>query len=219
MTTTQEKTLTEVVTCEDGLKRSPWAANNPLLEEYYDTEWGVPLYEEQDLFELLCLEGFQAGLSWATVLRKRDAFRRAFADFDPEVVATFDEAKVEQLLNDASIIRNRRKIESAINNAKATLELRAEGGLSEFIWSFTPPETPCPVYAEDVPQTSPESCAMSKALRKAGFSFVGPVTCFAMMEALGMVDTHLVGSHRRGRTGIWAPSSRDGQLARQSSES
>ncbi|WP_372698340.1 DNA-3-methyladenine glycosylase I [Arthrobacter sp. JSM 101049] len=191
-----------VVRGDDGLLRPVWAAEG-LMREYYDTEWGLPVRDEQGLFERLSLEAFQSGLSWATILRKRENFRAAFAGFDPETVAAFGEDDVERLLGDAGIIRNRAKIRATINNAAATLELRAEGGLPDFIWSFQPEVTPTPSTMAEVPTTSPESIALSKALRKKGFSFVGPTTMFALMEAVGIVDTHLVDSHRRGSSGVW----------------
>jgi DNA-3-methyladenine glycosylase I len=192
-----------LVVGEDGLARPPWAATDPLLREYYDTEWGLPVTDEHGVFERLSLEAFQSGLSWRTVLAKRPAFRRAFADFDPEAVAGFGEAEVERLLADAGIIRNRAKILATIGNARATLQLRPDGGLAEFVWSFQPELTPEPRTWAEVPSTSPESVALSKALRSKGFRFVGPTTMFALMEAIGIIDTHLLGSHRRGSSGVW----------------
>ena len=194
---------TDLIEGADGLKRPPWAATSPLLRDYYDHEWGMPVRDERGLYERLVLEGFQAGLSWELILRRRDAFREAFCDFDPDKVAEFGEDKVAELLDNPNIIRNRRKIEAAINNARATVRLREKGGLVDFIWSFQPNETPRPTTLAEVPTTSQESKAMAKALKKAGFSFVGPTVCFALMEAIGMVDTHLVGSHRRGSSGVW----------------
>jgi DNA-3-methyladenine glycosylase I len=191
------------VTGDDGLARPAWASADPLLREYYDTEWGMPVRDEQGIYERITLEAFQAGLSWATILRKRPAFRKAFHDFDPDVVAGYGERDVERLLADPGIVRNRRKIDAAITNARATVALRADGGLAELVWSFRPAETPAPRTPEDVPAKSPESTALSKALRQKGFAFVGPTTMFALMEAIGMIDTHLVGSHRRGSSGIW----------------
>ncbi|WP_445155718.1 DNA-3-methyladenine glycosylase I [Arthrobacter sp. Hor0625] len=189
---------------EDGLARPAWAATDPLLRNYYDTEWGLPVRDEQGLYERISLEAFQAGLSWATILRKRPAFRAAFADFHPETVAAFTEDDVERLLQDAGIVRNRLKIRATVTNARATLELRNDGGLVDFVWGFRPAATPEPTTLAQIPTTSPESVALSKALRKRGFVFVGPTTMFALMEAIGMVDTHLVGSHRRGSSGVWA---------------
>jgi len=192
-----------LVVGEDGLARPAWAAADALLREYYDTEWGLPVRDERGVFERLSLEAFQSGLSWRTVLAKRPAFRSAFAGFDPEVVARFGDADVERMLGDPGIIRNRAKILATIGNARATLELRDEGGLSAFVWSFQPDRTPEPRTWEEVPSTSPESVALSKALRARGFRFVGPTTMFALMEAIGIVDTHLLGSHRRGSSGVW----------------
>ncbi|MBX7443265.1 MULTISPECIES: DNA-3-methyladenine glycosylase I [unclassified Arthrobacter] len=192
-----------VIVGEDGLARPAWASTDPLMRAYYDHEWGLPVTDEQGLYERICLEGFQAGLSWATILRKRPAFRAAFADFDPEAVARYGEADVDRLMQDAGIIRNRLKIAATIRNAQATLDLRGDGGLVDFVWSFRPASTPAPVLPADIPTQSPESIALSKALRKRGFSFVGPTTMFALMEAVGIVDTHLLASHRRGSSGIW----------------
>ena len=188
---------------DDGLARPAWAAVDPLLRDYYDTEWGLPVRDEQGLYERISLEAFQAGLSWATILRKRPAFRTAFAGFHPETVAAFTEADVKRLLQDAGIVRNRLKIRAAITNARATLELRNDGGLVDFVWSFRPEATPKPATLDQIPTSSPESVALSKALRKRGFAFVGPTTMYALMEAVGMVDTHLLDSHRRGTSGVW----------------
>jgi DNA-3-methyladenine glycosylase I len=189
---------------EDGLARPAWASSDPLLRDYYDTEWGMPVRDEQGLYERISLEAFQAGLSWATILRKRPAFRAAFHDFHPESVAAFTQADVERLMNDPGIVRNRLKIQAAITNARATIALREEGGLVQFVWSFQPAATPQPATFAEVPSRSPESEALSKALRKKGFVFVGPTTMYALMEAIGMIDTHLVDSHRRGSSGVWA---------------
>ncbi|PKW25786.1 DNA-3-methyladenine glycosylase I [Phycicoccus duodecadis] len=194
-----------VVVGPDGLARPAWAATDPLLREYYDTEWGMPVRDERGLFERLSLEAFQSGLSWATILRKRAAFRAAFDGFDPEAVAAYGEADVARLMADAGIVRNRAKVAATIGNARATLALRddPDGDLARLVWSFRPAETPHPVTYADVPTTSPESLALSKALKRKGFSFVGPTTMFALMEAVGIVDTHLLASHRRGTSGIW----------------
>nr|WP_297416113.1 DNA-3-methyladenine glycosylase I [uncultured Nocardioides sp.] len=188
---------------DDGLARPTWAATDPLLRDYYDTEWGMPVRDERGLFERLSLEAFQSGLSWATILRKRAAFRKAFDDFDPDTVAAYDEGDVERLMADAGIVRNRRKIEATITNARATVALRDEGGLPALIWSFQPAETPAPTSYDEIPTQSEESRALARALRARGFVFVGPTTMFALMEAVGVVDTHLVGSHRRGTSGVW----------------
>lgn len=192
-----------VVIGEDGLARPQWASSDMLMREYYDTEWGMPVRDEQGLFERLSLEAFQAGLSWATILRKRPAFRAAFADFNPAKVALFNDADVQRLMNDAGIVRNQRKILATINNAHATIKLRDKGGLADFIWSFQPDETPQPRTIAEIPTKSAESLALSKALRKEGFNFVGPTTMYALMEAVGIVDTHLLDSHRRGSSGVW----------------
>ena len=166
---------------------------DPLYEEYHDTEWAVPVHGDAALFERIALEGFQSGLSWITVLRKRPAFREVFAGFDPLAVAAFGEDDVERLLTDARIIRNRQKITATIDNARALLALQAGGGsLDELVWSFAPPaRSRQPATWVDVPSTSPESVALSKALKKHGFRFVGPTTAYAAMQACGLVDDHL----------------------------
>lgn len=192
-----------IIIGDDGLARPVWASTDPLLREYYDTEWGLPVRDEHGLYERICLEAFQAGLSWVTILRKRPAFRAAFADFNPDTVAAFTEDDIERLLQDPGIVRNRLKIRAAVTNAQATIALRDEGGLVDFVWQFQPSATPTPLTYADVPTQSPESVALSKALRKKGFAFVGPTTMFALMEAIGMVDTHLLDSHRRGTSGVW----------------
>lgn len=188
----------------DALARPAWAAHDPMLRSYYDTEWGMPVRDEQGLFERLSLEAFQSGLSWAMILRKRPAFREAFDNFDPEVVASYGRAEIERLLRDASIVRNRAKIEATINNAQATIDLRQDEGLVDLIWSFQPDTNVAPRSISEVPTRSATSQALAKELRKRGFRFVGPTTMFALMEAIGVVDTHLVGSHRRGSSGVWA---------------
>lgn len=193
----------DVVIGDDGLARPRWASTDPMLREYYDVEWGMPVRDEAGLFERLSLEAFQSGLSWAIVLRKRPAFREAFAGFDPDAVAGFDDDDVERLLADARIIRNRAKILATIGNARAAVALREEGGLPELVWSHRPVTTPAPQTLADIPTASEESVALSKALKRRGFRFVGPTTMYALMEAIGIVDTHLVGSHRRGASGVW----------------
>lgn len=192
-----------IVIGEDCLARPVWASTDPLMRKYYDTEWGMPIRDEQGLFERISLEAFQSGLSWATILRKRPAFRAAFDNFNVDIVASYDEEKIEQLMSDVGIVRNRAKINATINNAKATIRLRDKGGLVDFVWSFQPTETPTPRTFAEVPTSSPESLALSKALKKEGFAFVGPTTMYALMEAVGIVDTHLLGSHRRGTSGVW----------------
>ena len=196
--------MSGVVVGDDGLARPPWAATDPLLRAYYDTEWGLPVTDERGVYERLSLEAFQAGLSWATILRKRPAFRAAFAGFDPEAVAAFTGADRARLLGDAAIVRNRAKVDAAITNARATLALRERGGLAALVWSFRPATTPAPRTVEEVPTRSPASLALATALRGHGFTFVGPTSTHALMEAIGVIDTHLVDSHRRGSSGVWA---------------
>ena len=176
---------------------------DPLYERYHDEEWGRPVTDERGLYERMSLEAFQSGLSWLTILRKREAFRAAFAGFDPDAVARFGRADVERLLGDAGIVRNRAKIEATIANAAATVGLRADGGLAQLVWSFQPQVNTAPVSYAELPTQSPESVALSKALRKRGFRFVGPTTMYALMLAVGMIDGHMVGSHRRGSSGVW----------------
>lgn len=188
---------------EDGKARPPWASVDPLLQKYYDEEWGMPIYDEHGMYERVVLEGFQVGLSWATILRKRESFRAAFDHFEVDTVANYGEDKIEELLENADIIRNRAKITAAITNAQATQNLRDEGGLSELIWSFKPKETPKPRTVDEIESVSDESIAMTKALKKKGFTFVGPVSMYALMEAVGMIDNHVMGSYRRGSSGIW----------------
>jgi DNA-3-methyladenine glycosylase I len=188
---------------DDGLARPVWASSDPLMQEYYDTEWGMPVRDERGLFERLSLEAFQSGLSWATILRKRPAFRAAFDEFDPDAVAIYTDDDVDRLMSDAGIVRNLRKVQATITNARATIALREEGGLADFVWSFRPASTPSPSTYDEVPTQSPESLALSKGLRAKGFTFVGPTTMYALMEAVGIVDTHLLDSHRRGSSGVW----------------
>jgi DNA-3-methyladenine glycosylase I len=183
---------------EDGVARCPWGSRPGVLRDYHDTEWGVPVRGERGLFERLSLEAFQAGLSWLTILNKRDRFRAVFHGFDVDQVAALSDEDVERLLTDTGIVRNRAKIEATRRNALATIELRSDGGLEDFILGFRPARDPEPRELADVPTTSAESVALSKALRKRGFGFVGPTTVHALMEATGLVDTHLLGCHRRG---------------------
>lgn len=185
-----------VIIGTDGLMRCPWAGETADYVAYHDDEWGQPLRGDDALFERLCLEAFQSGLSWLTILRKRPAFRSAFADFAIERVAAFDEHDVERLLADAGIVRNRLKINAAIANARTAAALDA--GLSDLIWSHAPAEPkPAPRDSGDIPAVTAESTALAKALKKAGFVFVGPTTCYALMQACGLVDDHLVDCHAR----------------------
>jgi DNA-3-methyladenine glycosylase I len=163
----------------------------------------MPVREEMALFERISLEAFQSGLSWVTILRKRPAFRSAFDQFDPDKIAGYTDVDAQRLLDNPAIIRNRAKIRATVGNAQATVALRGEGGLVDLVWSFQPTETPRPRHFADILTSSPESAALSKALRKKGFSFVGPTTMYALMEAVGIVDTHLLDSYRRGSSGVW----------------
>ncbi|MFT8717824.1 DNA-3-methyladenine glycosylase I [Acetobacter sp.] len=175
---------------QDGLHRCAWCLATPAYEAYHDTEWGFPISSDQHLFEKLCLEGFQAGLSWRTILQKREAFREAFAGFDPERVARFDEVDVQRLLADAGIVRHRGKIEAAINNAQRMLEIvEQEGSLATYVWRFEPERLTAP---EVVTETA-ASRALSKNLKKRGWKFVGPTTMYAFMQAMGLVNDHAPG--------------------------
>jgi DNA-3-methyladenine glycosylase I len=189
-----------VIACEDGVTRCAWACSTPDYHDYHDLEWGFPVSSDSRLFEKLSLEGFQAGLSWLTILRKREAFRDAFAGFDYERVARFTARDVERLLADAGIVRNRGKIEAVINNAKRAVELvRAEGSIAHYVWGFEPAS---PGRTRDrlgqLPATTPESVALAKDLKRRGWRFVGPTTVYAFMQAMGLVDDHLEGCDARG---------------------
>lgn len=183
----------------DGLPRCPWCLGSEEMVAYHDAEWGVPVHDDRTLFEYVLLDTFQAGLSWAIVLRKRAGFRAAFADFDPERIARFDDGDVARLLADPGIVRNRLKVRAAITNARAWLELVEEhGAAAPWFWGFVDgePKRARRRALEEVPATSPESDAMSDALRARGFKFVGSTICYAFMQAAGLVDDHLVGCHR-----------------------
>lgn len=170
-----------------------WGSTDSLYVEYHDREWGRPVTDERGLLERLCLEGFQSGLSWLTILRKRDAFRSAFADFDPESVSRFAKRDVDRLLRNPAIVRHRGKIEAAIANARGTLALREAGTpLNELVWSHRPPKHRSPRRPADWQSTTPESVALSKELKRAGFRFVGPTTVYSTMQACGVVNDHLV---------------------------
>lgn len=184
---------------DDSCKRCDWCGEDPLYVAYHDNEWGVPERDDRRLFEFLILEGAQAGLSWLTVLRKRDHYRRAFDDFDAEKIARYDDEKRAQLLSDPGIIRNRLKIDSAINNARCYLDLRDQGeSLSSYLWSFVdhkPIQNRFRTMAE-IPAQTPVSERMSRTLKKRGFTFVGPTICYAHMQATGMVNDHILSCHR-----------------------
>lgn len=215
-----------LVSCEDGLVRPTWAATDLLLRNYYDTEWGSPVTSEQGVFERLVLESFQSGLSWSTILKKREAFRTAFASFVPEAVAAFTDQDRERLMQDTGIVRNKRKIDAAITNARAVIALRsslaAESNahcvgrmdeaplaqllrprqpypqhLGELVWLYQPSQQPRPRCAQEVPAQTEESRALSAELKRRGFVFVGPVTALALMTAIGIVNTDILGTWKR----------------------
>ena len=196
MTTTQPAAT---FTAPDKLKRCSWCASDPIYIAYHDNEWGRPVHDDNKLFEKICLEGFQAGLSWLTILRKRENFRTAFKGFDPQVVAKFTSRDVERLMNNEGIVRNRMKIEATIANAKATLQVQRElGSLDALIWSFAPKKpAKMPKQFGDISASTPESKALSKELLKRGFKFVGPTTMYAAMQSLGLVNDHFATCHAR----------------------
>ena len=176
-----------------GVIRCSWCGDDPLYQSYHDREWGVPLHDDRRLFEMLILEGAQAGLSWITILRKREAYRAAFDDFDPAKIARYRQVRIEKLLRNPGIVRNRLKIEGAVKNAKAYLRILEEvGGFDAFLWQFVEgkPITSMRKSIKEVPASTPESDAMSKALKKRGFTFVGSTICYAFMQAVGMVNDH-----------------------------
>ena len=191
--------MSSVLVGEDGLARCAWAGHDSEYQRYHDQEWGTPLHGDRALFEKLSLEGFQAGLSWITILRRRQTFRAAFRDFDINVVAAFDERDVERLMADPGIIRNRLKVEATISNARVTRELVRQhpGALDELIWSFAPPRRgSAPGALAELPAVTAESTALSKALKAIGYRFVGPTTVYAMMQSGGLVDDHVAGCWR-----------------------
>lgn len=184
----------------DGKIRCGWSVGDPLYEKYHDEEWGVPCHDERRWFEKIILEGMQAGLSWITVLRKREAYRAAFDNFDVQKVARYDDTKIESLLQNAGLIRNRLKMKAAVKNANAFIRVQEEfGSFDAYIWRFVGGETIVNhrETLSDIPAVTPEAEAMSKDLKKRGFTFVGPTICYAMMQANGMVDDHLVTCWRR----------------------
>ena len=187
--------MTSLIAGPDRRERCGWVGDDPEYRRYHDEEWGTPLHGDRALFEKMALEGFQAGLSWITILRKRPRFREVFAGFVPELVAEFDDSDVERLMADAGIIRNRAMIEATIGNARIVRSM-AEGELDELMWSFAPAPGIRPASFADVPAVTPESTAMSKELRRRGFRFVGPTTMYALMQSAGMVDDHVVGCWR-----------------------
>jgi len=190
--------MSDLVIGEDKLLRCSWAASTPELQRYHDQEWGRPVGDDDRVFEKVCLEGFQSGLSWLTILRKRDGFRRAFASFDPTVIADFDDADVDRLLADTGIVRNQAKIRATITNAQATIGLREKGiSLAGLLWKYEPGASRAPTSMSALPASTPESKALSAELRNDGFRFVGPTTVYAAMQSLGVVNDHLVGCHFR----------------------
>jgi DNA-3-methyladenine glycosylase I len=193
--------VSALVTGDDGLARCAWATSTPDYRAYHDEEWGRVVHGEQALYERFTLEAFQSGLSWLTILRKREGFRTAFAGFDADRVAAFGAADRARLLADPGIVRNRAKIDAAIANAAVVVRLRGvvDGGLDALVWSFAPAERrPAPNVLADVPAVTAESTALAKALKRHGFAFVGPTTAYAAMQACGLVDDHLAGCHARG---------------------
>ena len=187
--------MMKVVESEDGVKRCWWGAEPEIYRRYHDEEWGRPTSDDRRLFEKVCLEGFQAGLSWLTILRKRDNFRAAFDSFDPQIVAAYGPGKVQELLHDAGIIRHGGKIRSAINNAQRALELIDEvGSLETYFWGWAGAETKAPI---EIPAITDASTALSKDLKNRGWSFVGPTTIYAFMQAMGLVNDHLAGCDAR----------------------
>ena len=182
-----------VVHHADGRSRCAWCGEDPLYVAYHDTEWGMPSHDDRHLFEMLCLEGAQAGLAWITILRKREGYRRAFDGFDPRAVARYSPAKIERLLADPALVRNRLKIESVVANARAFLEVTRDRGFAELVWSFAPPaqRRRRPTVLQEIPAATPESEALSRELKGRGFRFVGPTILYAFMQSIGIVDDHL----------------------------
>jgi DNA-3-methyladenine glycosylase I len=183
----------------DGLRRCPWATQDPLYVDYHDTEWGVPEFDDRALYEKLVLDGFQAGLSWITILRKRENFRRAFDQFEPQKIARYSPKKIERLMQDAGIVRNRMKIEGAVLSARAYLDLmEKEQGFSRLLWDFLDgrPKTNAFRSTKQIPAETPLSRRISKELKRRGFKFCGPTIVYAFMQAVGMVNDHLVTCHR-----------------------
>jgi len=188
----------------ENIIRCGWTSNHPLMDEYHDTEWGVPVHDERKLFEYLVLDAFQAGLSWLTILKKRENFREAFDQFDPEIVARYDEARIQELLQNQGIIRNNHKVRAAVTNARAFLDVQREfGTFDRYIWRFTGNQTIVNHWKTlaELPASTKESDAMSKDLKARGFKFVGTTICYAFMQAAGMVNDHLVDCFRYHQIG------------------
>lgn len=188
--------MNKMTSTNKPVTRCGWCGNDPLYQAYHDREWGKPSYDDRHLFAMLCLEGMQAGLSWITILKKRERYYQVFADFDPVIIAQFDAAKVDELMQDAGIIRNRLKIQAIINNAKCYLAITQTQSFSDYLWAMSPTGTTqpllnYPVTLADVPAQTLASAAMSKQLKKDGFKFVGSTICYAFMQAVGMVNDHV----------------------------
>lgn len=188
----------DVVTGDDQLARCGWVGDDPEYRRYHDEEWGRPLHGDRALFEKISLEGFQAGLSWITILRRRPTFRAAFREFDIDLVSEFDDADVQRLMADPGIIRNRAKIDATISNARITRELISDdpGALDRIVWSFAPEPIRRPRALAEIPAVTPEATALSRALKKIGYRFVGPTTMYALMQSAGLVDDHVDGCWR-----------------------
>jgi DNA-3-methyladenine glycosylase I len=185
--------MSDLVKGEDGKARCRWGSTDDLYRNYHDAEWGRPVTDERGLYEKLCLECLQSGLSWSLILRKRDGIRNAFADFSPDAVATFGRKEIEGLLKDPRVIRNRRKLEAIVQNAEATVAMRDQQPLAELVWSFLPPRRPAPRSYADMASLTDESKQLAKELKRQGFAFVGPTTVYSTMQAVGVVNDHLAG--------------------------
>jgi DNA-3-methyladenine glycosylase I len=185
------KAIRAVVCHPDGRWRCWWCGTDPLYIRYHDTEWGVPSHDDQHLFEMLCLEGAQAGLSWITILRKRENYRRAFEGFDAQRMARYTPRRIERLLTDPGIVRNRLKVLAFVSNARAFLEVKSNGGFAELVWSFAPPSRRRLRSRSEIPASTPASDALSRELARRGFKFVGSTIVYAFMQAVGIVDDHL----------------------------
>lgn len=196
------------------MERCPWAGDDPIYHHYHDTEWGVPQYDDRALFEKIVLEGFQSGLSWITILRKRENFRTAFDGFQPAKIAAYDDAKQASLMADAGIVRNRAKIAATIDNARAWLAVMERGSFSELVWGFVDgrPVQTNRVAMSDVPGVTPTSTAMAKELKRLGFRFCGPTTCYAFMQSMGLVNDHLVSCPRHAEVAALGEAERKGRM-------
>src|SRR5881394_1499967 len=190
--------MKDVVTRDDGKARCRWGSTDERYSDYHDSEWGRPVTDERGLYEKLCLECLQSGLSWALILRKRDGIREAFADFHPETVAAFGSGEIEALLADARVIRNRRKLEAIVRNAEATVAMRATTPLPDLVWSFRPPPRVAPRSYDELAPSTDESKALARELKRRGFAFVGPTTVYSTLQAVGVVNDHLAGCFVRG---------------------